>query len=133
MVWFGWAQEHPPQSWKRWLITGSVLAPLTLVVAGLLAWRLWNTGTAFGAETGRSFGVIVGIEFGLAGIGAGLLAWRGRKELISVRIALVVGVHLFPLAPLLRYPLPYLVATLVTIMALIAVPKPADARRRSAP
>lgn len=130
MAWFGWAQEHPPQSWKKWLIVGSVLAPLALVAGGLLAWRLWNTGTAFGGDTGQIFGIIVGVEFGLAGIGAGLLAWRGRKELIPVWIALVVGVHLFPLAPLLHYPLLYLVAALVTIAALAAVP---IARGRSVP
>jgi hypothetical protein len=130
MVWFGWAQEHPPRSWKKWLIAGSVLAPLTLIAGGLLAWRLWNAGTAFDGDTGRTFGIIVGIEFALAGLGSGLLAWRGRKELMPVWIALVVGVHLFPLAPLLHYPLLYLVAALVTIAALVAVPV---ARRRSIP
>jgi hypothetical protein len=34
----------------------------------------------------------------------------------------VVGVHLFPLAPLLEYPLVCLVAALVTLAALGAVP-----------
>jgi hypothetical protein len=122
MAWFGWAQEHPPRSWKKWLIAGSVVATLALLAGGLLAWRRWNTGTVFDGETGRTFGIIVGIEFALAGLGAGLLAWRGRKELIPVWIALVVGAHLFPLAPLLHYPLLYLVAALVTIAALVAVP-----------
>jgi hypothetical protein len=130
MAWFGWAQEHPPRSWKKWLIAGSVLAPLVLVAGGVLAWRRWNTGTAFDADTSRTFGIIVGVEFALAGLGAGLLAWRGRKELVPVWIALVVGVHLIPLAPLLHYPLLYLVAALVTVAALVAVPV---ARRRSVP
>lgn len=131
MAWFGWAQEHPPRSWKKWLIAGSVLAPMTLVAAGLLAWRDWNTGTAFeGDDTGQTFGIIVGVEFGLAGIGAAVLARRGRRELIPVWIALVVGVHFLPLAPLLHYPLLYLVGSLVIIVALAAVP---IARRRSVP
>ena len=49
---------------------------------------------------------------------------------MPVWIALVVGVHLFALAPLLHYPLLYPMAALVTIAALVAVPV---ARRRSLP
>jgi hypothetical protein len=42
----------------------------------------------------------------------------------------VVGVHLFPLAPLFRYPLLYVVAALVTLAAIGSVPL---ARSRSLP
>jgi hypothetical protein len=45
-----------------------------------------------------------------------------RADLISAWVALVVGVHLFPLAPLLQYPLLYVVAALVSMAALVAVP-----------
>jgi hypothetical protein len=55
---------------------------------------------------------------------------RRRQPLIPAWIAFVVGVHLFPLAPLLRYPLLYLVAGLVTLAALGAIPL---ARARSWP
>jgi hypothetical protein len=129
-AWFGWAQEHPPRRWTNWLRAGSVSATLTLVVAAVLAWRRWDSGTAFDADTARTFGILVGAEFGLAGIGAALLARRGRKELIPVWIAVVVGVHFFPLAPLLHYPLFYPVAAVITVVALVAVPV---ARRRSLP
>lgn len=54
--------------------------------------------------------------------GAALLAARHSNPLIPAWIALVVGVHLVPLAPLLAYPLIYLVAGLVTLVALVAVP-----------
>ena len=130
MAWFGWAQEDPPQRWRKWLVAGSVLAALIVVAAGLLAWSVWNTGTALDADTARRFGIVVGVEFGLAGAGAGLLTWHGRKELVPVWIALMVGVHFLPLAALLRYPLLYLVATVVTIVAAAAVPV---ARRSSLP
>ena len=130
MGWFGWAQEHPPKPWKKWLISGSVLAALILVVAGLLSWSIWNTGTVFDRDTSQLFGIIVGIEFGLAGIGAGVLTRRGRRELVPVWIALVVGLHFIPLAPLLRSPLLYPVAVVVIAVAAAAVPV---ARRRSLP
>ena len=130
MAWFGWAQEHPPPRWTTWLRVGAASALLTVVMAAVLARRLWHSGTALDAGTARTFGIIVGVEFGLAGIGAALLTRRNRKELVPVWIALVVGVHLFPLAPLLRCPLLYAVAALVTVAALVAV---SIARRRSLP
>jgi hypothetical protein len=129
-VWFGWAQEKPPTAWRPMLIGGSVTALLIMVTGVVLTWQQWSDGTALDAATSRSFGIIVGIEFAVAGLGAGWLAWRRRSELIPAWIALVVGVHLFPLAPLLRYPLLYGVAAVVTVGALAAVPL---ARSRSLP
>jgi hypothetical protein len=130
MAWFGWAQEQPPKSWRPWLITGSVLSALMTIAGGLLAWRHWSDGTAFEEDTATAFGIVVGIEFALAGAGAVLLAVRGRKELIPVWIALVVGVHFFPVAWILEYPLIHLVGFLTTVAALAAVPW---ARSRSLP
>jgi hypothetical protein len=129
-AWFGWAQEHPPNAWRKWLIAGSLASLLTMVAGGLLTWRHWRDGTAFDADTSRAFGIVVGVEFAAAGIGAASLAVRGRKELIPIWIALVVGLHLFPVALLLRYPLIHVVAALVTVVALSAMPL---ARSRSLP
>lgn len=120
--WFGWAQEMPPPTWRNLLIAGAVLALLVAVTGGVLTWQHWTTGTVFNPQTGRTFGLIVGIEFALAGIGAGALAALGKANLIAAWVALVVGVHLFPLAPLLHYPLLYGVAALVSMIALVAVP-----------
>ncbi len=120
--WFGWAQEKPPATWTNWLIAGSIVALLVAVVGGYFTWQHWSDATAFNPQTGRTFGLIVGIEFAIAGIGAGLLTWWGRADLIAPWVALVVGVHFIPLAPLLHYPLLYGVAALVIIAALVAVP-----------
>jgi hypothetical protein len=128
--WFGWAQEAPPKSWRTPLGVGSVIALLTAVGGGLLAWRHWSDGTVFDDDTGRSFGIVVGIEFVAAAAGAGLLALRRRAEFISAWIAFVVGVHLFPVAVILEYPLIHVVAALVTLVAIAAIPV---ARARSIP
>lgn len=129
-VWFGWAQEHPPKSWRPWLIAGSVLSLATMVAGGLLVWRHWSDGTAFDEGTSKAFGIVVGIEVVLAGVGAAVLGVRGKKEFIPVWIALVVGVHFFPVAAIIGYPLIHVVGALVTIAALAAVPM---ARSRSLP
>ncbi len=120
--WFGWAQEAPPPAWRKPLIAGAVTALLAAVAGALLAWRYWNDGTAFDEGTSRTFGIVVGIEFGAAALGAAALAaWR-RRELIPVWIAFVVGVHLFPVAALVQYPLIHVVAALITLAAVVSVP-----------
>jgi hypothetical protein len=65
---------------------------------------------------------VVGIELVAAGLGATLLARRRRSDLIPAWVAGVVGVHLLPLAWLLRYPLGGVVGGLVTLVAVVAVP-----------
>jgi hypothetical protein len=121
-AWFGWAQDDPPPRWRPWLIGGSVAALATAAAGGILTWRHWSDGTAFDRDTSIRFGIVVGIEFALAGIGAGILAARRRSDLTPVWIALVVGVHLFPVAVLLGYPLIHVVAALVTVAAVVAYP-----------
>ncbi|MEU6075700.1 hypothetical protein [Micromonospora sp. NPDC047074] len=130
LSWYGWAQEAPPRSWRVPLGIASGIALLTAVVGGLLAWRHWSAGTAFDDGTSRSFGLVVGVEFAAAALGAGLLAVRRRTEFISTWVALVVGVHLFPVAALIGYPLIHVVAALVTLVAVAAIPV---ARARSLP
>lgn len=120
--WFGWAQENPPSAWRNWLIAGAILSLLVAAVGGFFTWQQWSTGTAFNPQTGRTFGIIVGIEFALAGIGAGLLSWWERSDLIAPWVALVVGIHFIPLAPVLHYPLLYGIAALVSVAALGSVP-----------
>jgi hypothetical protein len=120
--WFGWAQEAPPAGWRKFLVAGSVTSLLTAVAGGLLTWRHWNDGTAFDEDTSRAFGVVVAIEFGAAALGSVLLAWRGHRDLISMWVAFVVGVHLFPVAVLIGYPMIHVVAALITIVSLAAVP-----------
>ena len=120
--WFGWAQEAPPPGWSRRLAVGSVLSIAVAVAGGVVGWQHWSDGTVFGPETSRDFGIVVGIEFGLAGLGAIILALRKRKEFIPPWVAFVVGVHLFPVAVILHYPLIHLIGALVTIASLVAVP-----------
>jgi hypothetical protein len=129
-VWFGWAQENPPRSWRPWLIAGAVLSLIIMVVGGILTWRHWNDGTVFDENTGQWFGIVVGVEFALAGIGAAILGTRGRKDVIPAWVAFVVGLHLFPVAIILATPMIHVVAALVTVAALAAVPV---ARSRSLP
>lgn len=104
------------------LIGGSVAAVLIAVAGGVVTWQHWSGGTVFDEDTSRTFGLVVGIEVAAAGLGALVLTRRRRSDLTPAWIALVVGVHLFPVAALMRYPLIYAVAALVTLVAVAAVP-----------
>jgi hypothetical protein len=101
-----------------------------MAVGGVLVWRHWNDGTVFDEATSKTFGVVVGIEFLLAGIGAAVLSARGRKEIVPAWIAFMVGVHLFPVAVIIASPMIHAVGALVTLAAVAAVPV---ARSRSLP
>lgn len=128
--WFGWALDDPPRSWRSGLVAGAITSGVTALFGAWVAWLNWETGTAFDASTSQVFGIIVVVEFGLAGLGAWVLSSRGRKELIPPWIALVVGVHFFPLATLLGLPLLHVLASLVSAGAVIS---PVLARSRSLP
>ncbi|MFC7533982.1 hypothetical protein [Actinoplanes sp. GCM10030250] len=121
-VWFGWAQEAPPPAWRKYLIGGVIAGGLTLVGGVLVAVPNWTAGTVFDEDTGRAFGIIVGIEFGAAALGAVVLAVLKRAEWTPIWIAFVVGVHLFPVAAVLHYPMIHVVGALITLASVVAMP-----------
>jgi hypothetical protein len=127
-AWFGWAQERPPLSWRRPLMLAAVTSIVVAAIGGVLAWRYWDGGSALN-EPGamRAYGITVGVEFALAGLGAAVLGVRKRADLIPPWICLVVGAHFAPLAPILNNPWLYALAAVMTVVALVAVP---IARRR---
>ncbi|MFD4205299.1 hypothetical protein ACFWRG_04865 [Micromonospora tulbaghiae] len=121
MAWFGWAQEAPPKAWRPWLGIGSVLSLTAAVVGGIVTVRTWDEGSSVDDRTGPIFGVIVLIEVLLCAAGAIWLQRTGRAPLVPAWVALIVGLHFFPLAPLLRYPALAIWAALVTLVAVVSV------------
>ena len=97
LVWFGWAQEAPPEPLKTPLIIGSVLGLAVTVGFGVLTALSWNEPTALEGHY-TWFGIIVGTEFALAGAGAAALAVTGHEPWSAWWVALVVALHLLTLA-----------------------------------
>lgn len=127
-AWFGWAQERPPQAWKAPLAVGSMLGMTAAVMGGVIAWLNWDSGSVLNDDNVfRAYLTIVGIEFGVAAVGAAGLLVRRKAEYLAPWICLVVGVHFYPMAPVLENAGLYVLATVLTIVALSAVPL---ARRR---
>ncbi|MEU8004843.1 hypothetical protein AB0B66_27095 [Catellatospora sp. NPDC049111] len=130
-AWFGWAQEAPPQAWKKRLGLAGGVSILVSVIGGILAWQHWSDGSAL-SEPGamRKYGIIVGIELVAAAGGALVLGLRGKRELIAPWVCLVVGVHFIPLAGPLQSPILFPLAVAMTLVAAGATPL---ARRHGIP
>ncbi|MEV1143375.1 hypothetical protein [Micromonospora sp. NPDC049799] len=103
-VWFSVPAAEQPL--RGALVAGSVAALLTAVAGGVVVAR------SRGAEAGlhdravdRRYLLIVVAEFALIALGAVALAAAGRSEYTPALISAVVGLHFFPLAPLLGDPL----------------------------
>lgn len=80
-----------------------------------------STAAINSRAAGRRYGIIVGVESGLAGLGAAVLALLGRPEFIPVWICAVVGIHFLPLAPVLRDRNLIALGILVTASGIVAL------------
>ncbi len=104
-VWFGWGQAAAPS----WLVVplavgtglGALLAVAGVVVTAKSTGRL---AAASAPAVRRRYGITVGVEFGLVGVGAGVLAATGLAPWIPVWVCVVVGLHFFSLAGVLANP-----------------------------
>jgi hypothetical protein len=103
MVWFSVPSAEQPL--RALLVVGSIAALLTAVVGGVLSARTRGAGGPRDRATDRRYLLIVVAEFAAAGLGAAVLAAADWSEYIPVLVCAVVGLHFFPLAPLLRDPL----------------------------
>ena len=108
--------EAPAWEWVAVGVTGAVLASLCLLrmvrAANLAEAHDPGLAARAGRRMGMSFGIIFGIEGLLIGAAAAALAQAGRPLLIPVAIALIVGLHFFPLARVFRVPVYHLTGSL---------------------
>lgn len=97
-VWFGWGQEGPP-TWESVVLTAGAVLALLVAVGGIIAAvrARGEPSPLAGPGAGRRYGIIVGTEFGLIGVGAATLGVTSHYEFIAAWICLVVGVHFLPL------------------------------------
>ena len=129
VVWFGWAQEDPPASWRARLGAGSVLGLLLAAGFTVLVVRAWDQPSAL---EGRYpwFGALVAAELVLAGLGCWLLTRRGAGRWMAWWVALVVALHFIPLAFLLVDPTLAVAGGALAVVLAALVPR---LRQRSGP
>ncbi|GAA0982276.1 hypothetical protein [Nocardiopsis tropica] len=122
-AWFGWAQERPPEGRATWWLGGgSALGLLLAAFGGITAWIHWDTASVLSVEGGMDlYLTVLGVEFGVALLGVLVLLALKRGAYLAPWVCLVVGVHFFPLAPVLADPGLYLLAALLTVWPFLAV------------
>ena len=90
---------------RTWLLVGSIVSLIVAIIGALVGFRRPSAESALHDRARyRRYGIIVGIEFALAGIGVAALAIFGAAAYIPIWVCAVVGVHFFPLAPVLTDP-----------------------------
>ncbi len=102
-AWFGWAQEDPPASWQPALVVGALLSLAVAVAGGVMAWRAWSGDSALRAPGGDA--AVRADCRARVRHRRGRCHWAAPRGLVRVPgpwICLVVGIHFWPLAPVLR-------------------------------
>ncbi|SCL68031.1 hypothetical protein GA0070606_4693 [Micromonospora citrea] len=102
-IWFSVPAADLPL--RALLVVGSGVALLTAVAGAVVAARSRRAAVARDRTADRRYLLIVAAEFAAAGIGAAVLGLVGWSEFAPVLVCAVVGLHFFPLTPVLRDPL----------------------------
>lgn len=120
--WFGWAQEKPRESWRKYLGIASVLSLLVGLLGIYLSVNNWNESSAL-SEAGvfKNYLIIVFVEFFIAGIGAFLSIKYKRKDYVAPWIAFIVGIHFFWLKSIFQDSSLYLLASLLIAVSIISL------------
>jgi hypothetical protein len=128
MMWTGIAYGSMGSNGLIVLILFSLIV-LTLIINGIRFFRearrfLKSESEADKAEekrTGKWFGIIFGAEGLLIFVGINIVINIGHADLTIPVIALIVGLHFYPLARIFRRTIDYYLATWTTIVAIIGV------------
>ncbi|MBE9915517.1 hypothetical protein G8C92_15970 [Paenibacillus donghaensis] len=120
--WFGWAQENPRQSWRKYLGMASGAALLLCLAGVYLSVTNWHAASAL-SET-KAFSTYlftVYIEFIVAGIGAFVLIKRKLKNYVAPWIAFIVGIHFIGLTKVFDDSSLYILAALLVAVSVLSL------------
>ncbi|WP_028548035.1 hypothetical protein [Paenibacillus sp. UNC451MF] len=120
--WFGWAQENPRASWRKYLGIASGIALLICLIGIYLSVTNWDAPSALSDTTSfKNYLISVYIEFFLAGAGAFVFIKMKRNQFVSPWVAFIVGIHFIGLKTVFDDPSLYLLAALLVAVSIIAL------------
>jgi len=120
--WFGWAQENPRKSWRKYIGIASGFALVLSAIGIYLSVKHWgDPSTLNDNKVYTNYLIFVFIEFFLAAIGAFILIRRKLKDYIAPWIAFIVGIHFIWLKNIFQDPSLYLLAILLVGVAIISL------------
>lgn len=120
--WFGWAQEKPRESWRKFLGIASVFSLLVGLGGIFLSVTNWHQPSAL-SEAGafKSYLIFLYAEFFVTGFGAFLLIKYKRKDYVAPWVAFIVGIHFIGLKSIFEDASLYLLATLLIAISIISI------------
>lgn len=120
--WFGWAQENPRASWRKYIGIASGVALLVCLMGVYLSVTNWDAPSALSDTTAFSnYLISVYIEFFLAGTGAFVLIKLKHQNYVAPWIAFIVGIHFIGLKSVLDDPSLYILAVLLVAVSIISL------------
>lgn len=121
-IWFGWAQENPRKSWRKYIGIASVIALLVSFLGIYLSILNWKEPSALSnIKAFNSYLIFVWIEIILCGFGAFLFIRFKRSDYVAPWIAFIVGIHFFGLKSVFNDFSLYILGALLIGIAIISL------------
>lgn len=120
-AWFGWAQEKPRKSWRKYIGIASGIALLVCLIGVYLSVTHWNAATTLAEkDTFTNYLIVFYAEFIIAGVGSFFLIRSTKRDYVAPWIAFIVGSHFFFLVNIFKDPSLYILAILMIVIAVIS-------------
>lgn len=119
LSWFGWAQESPRASWRKYIGIASGVSLLVCLVGVYLSVMNWHKPSAL--SEGHSYNtylIIFYVEIFLCGAGAFVLLKKKLGNYVAPWIAFIVGVHFIALKDVFQDPSLYILAALLILISI---------------
>lgn len=120
--WFGWAQENPRSSWRKYIGIASGVSLLVCLIGVYLSVTNWDAPSVLNDKTSfDNYLISVYIELFLAGAGASILMKCKYNDHVAPWIAFIVGIHFIGLKSVFNDFSLYLLAALLVAISIVSL------------
>ncbi|MEK5438587.1 MULTISPECIES: hypothetical protein [Paenibacillus] len=120
--WFGWAQENPRSSWRKYIGIASGVSLLVCLIGVYLSVTNWDAPSVLNDKTSfDNYLISVYIELLLAGAGASILMKCKYNDYVAPWIAFIVGIHFIDLKSVFNDFSLYLLAALLVAISIVSL------------
>lgn len=120
-IWFGWAQENPRKSWRKYIGIASGISLFLCLIGVYFSVTNWEAASAISEKDKfTNYLIVFYTEFFIAGLGAFLFIRKNKKNYVAPWIAFIVGTHFFWLENIFNDSSLYILAVLMIAIAAIS-------------
>lgn len=120
--WFGWAQENPRSSWRKYIGIASGVSLLICLIGIYLSITNWDAPSVLNNKNSfDNYLISVYIELFVAGAGASILLKCKFNDYVAPWIAFIVGIHFISLKSVFNDFSLYLLAALLVAVSITSL------------